>query len=1146
MPAAPNGSPAESPLDVERVEWFPATSEAIEVRVVGRWREKSPRSAPELVVDDGGDKRRFKAERGAGIDESGRWSARYSIPIELRPRLATKLALVHKDKEIPLPAASPGPADERNAPPPAQVVDPTVMAERRARRAEMVEESVVRRAQAAEQTVTTLETQLSNLEERLRTATGERDELARELRAAEQRAESESRVRTDAEEDREQIKGDTERQLAELRARLAAAEDHAARLAGEMDDVRREGAEAQQAAVAARKAAERAEAAAREREDAASRRLEEVDVALASHEGVAGDLARLSDEARALSERLATERAAREEAERTLAAERERFAEAGDKVTLLEHELDRRARVQSTVQVELEELREDLVRVKAQAEDQAKRQSGAVETLADLSASTKGLRARIQELDAAERNARAELERRTGELARTKGELERARAELATAEVSEGGRAAALREAERSIAAVRQESSDAQAKLEEERRKRFETEAALKSQLERERDRFTGQLAESEGQLRAQIAQQRSAFEEQVTSIESMVIDLRGRLTQAAAELEAKLEAERGERDDLDRVIDELEADRDRLRDEADRVKREAAADMESAADARAAREGAVEALVADVLKTASSLRESLQGELRAFEERVETEREGFRADLADVEQRVASLGADLEVERTARWVAEQELATERKRAAEPPESRVRIIREEASAADLERVRDELTSARTELDAERARADRAAAATEDAEQLRQDLEAAEARLKAESEPGVVDEEPEPEPDARVEPEPEAEAAPEPEPDPFAASEPDAFSLPRPESQTPRPRREAGAPEPGVWPEPALPMRPDPEPRPDARSTEPPTGRASIVDQVSPGDAPLEREAERPAPAESESEAPDGAAEHVVPSEAPELPDPLALSAARPEVTPSGAQLLAPRVVAAGGRRSVGWLSPAIEVLGETNEAAAAQLVVELLPAQGAALADRFAYAVTIDGHGTYRVELGAGRGMVEKRPGAEAVGDVEVRITGPASSLAGLVAGNAGRRLRGARVEGHKRRLRKLLKARRNPVALADFAQQGLLVDPGLILDVLALAIDPAWTTGHRFTIAYDVEGAGVFGLVSRDGDDVIVQRDPPLGEAAAVISVSHAAFLPLLARLAPPPGERAWVRGNVHAVELLTGWFDRAQGIAE
>ena len=220
-----------------------------------------------------------------------------------------------------------------------------------------------------------------------------------------------------------------------------------------------------------------------------------------------------------------------------------------------------------------------------------------------------------------------------------------------------------------------------------------------------------------------------------------------------------------------------------------------------------------------------------------------------------------------------------------------------------------------------------------------------------------------------------------------------------------------------------------------------------------------------------------------------------------------------------------------------------------RVITALLPAQGPALARALTYELDVDGDGTFRVELGAGVARVEPQPPATPPDpDVELRVAGPPSALAPLVAGGAGRRLRGARVSGRKRRLRPLLKARRKPVTLAELAVLGLPLEPGLLLRALTSLIDPAWTAGERFTVVYDVAGAppAAHRVEVADGAPVVATQGVPPEPAAATVSLARGAFVSLLARVAPPPGERVVVHGDLRAVELLHRWTDRVQGIPE
>jgi hypothetical protein len=51
-------------------------------------------------------------------------------------------------------------------------------------------------------------------------------------------------------------------------------------------------------------------------------------------------------------------------------------------------------------------------------------------------------------------------------------------------------------------------------------------------------------------------------------------------------------------------------------------------------------------------------------------------------------------------------------------------------------------------------------------------------------------------------------------------------------------------------------------------------------------------------------------------------------------------------------------------------------------------------------------------------------------------------------------------------------------------------------------------------------------------------------GDPAATVTLPVPALAALLARTELPPGAEPTVAGDQHAVALLHGWFDRAQGL--
>ena len=66
------------------------------------------------------------------------------------------------------------------------------------------------------------------------------------------------------------------------------------------------------------------------------------------------------------------------------------------------------------------------------------------------------------------------------------------------------------------------------------------------------------------------------------------------------------------------------------------------------------------------------------------------------------------------------------------------------------------------------------------------------------------------------------------------------------------------------------------------------------------------------------------------------------------------------------------------------------------------------------------------------------------------------------------------------------------------------------------------------------------------DGAPVTAGTGHPAGGCAVTVTIASTALLPLLARVALPPGERAVVHGEQAKLDLLHSWTDRVQGIPE
>lgn len=1098
--------PDSAPLQIDRVEWVPASPEAVHVHLFGRWRDRPVSEPLVLLVGDAGRRRGFEALPAGppGV------LAAFAVPNELRPRLTADIALQVGAAELELPPAAAGILGEEHDDEQGEVIDRAVLAERRARRAELTEDALSRRAVQAERTVSTLEAQLANLEQRLGTAREERDELEsrmaeaqRRLRAAEQREYAEQQRRIESQDELEALRRAQQTEVETLRARVAAANQRAEDLAREVDRARRAAAEAIQQAQADRGALRRAEQALTVRETGTAAAEADLARRLAEMQAAESSLAELHGRADRLAEQLETERAARSRAEAALADEREA---AQARVTLLEHELEDRRAAQQRIGGQVGALRTEVERLQAAAAEQARTQEmvGKVEQAAVL------LKDRVVDLerrkDAAEREAaqlREVLTARTTELERARIDLEHATRDVEAATAVAARQEAALAQAQLTIDAVRSSAGELQLQLDNERRERAQVEAGLHEELARTRAEGQRALNEAEVELRADVVAQRRAVQTQIASIERHVSGLREQLIVAAATLRDELDGERAARQAAERelaeergrieaeratassALVELERERARSREleaeiaETQRALREQVERERDQQAARAGREGEVQRLVGDVLRTSASLREGFEREIRQLEgeltERIVAERRGAAEDLAAMEAQMGELrarlesagtqtDAELQAERTARWLAEAELARERQRTGSEAL--------EVERAHRRRLEAELQTLRAELG--RARADAGGHGARDAEAraIADGLSSAAGRLRDDREPLAADELPEMPPRPHV-------SAPE---IPLALTEPHE----RHPVDLAGPPGLAARPEPAISPEPG-------EPTDDPVRHE---HSGSSLDVGGP-------EPEAAAPAE-----------------------------------------LRPRDGAPAARRESAWLAPAIARLAALDPQAAARLVVALLPVQRLHVDGDVSYDLTVEELGTFRVLLHPGATTIEPRSAPGGRKEVDFHLAGPAAVLAELAGGGIRRRPRGTRVTGSKRKLRRLLRELRQPVGLADVQRSGASVDPGLVLAALCAAVPAAETVGHAFVCVWDV-GGEIWHVRVADGLSPSAAPGLPSDAVAATVRVGPEALLPLLAGLPTPAGAEARVEGNAHAVALLRRWFDQAQGLA-
>jgi ribonucleoside-diphosphate reductase beta chain len=240
----------------------------------------------------------------------------------------------------------------------------------------------------------------------------------------------------------------------------------------------------------------------------------------------------------------------------------------------------------------------------------------------------------------------------------------------------------------------------------------------------------------------------------------------------------------------------------------------------------------------------------------------------------------------------------------------------------------------------------------------------------------------------------------------------------------------------------------------------------------------------------------------------------------------------------------------GTAAQALRRMAEAEPELAARLIVQSLPAAAATLPAGLSYRLELDGLGAWTVNpLGDRAEVTEAAEGASLNGEAFAIRTDPAT-LAQLASGRSpvGAMARG-RIKLRGRR-RKALALRRLSVDAGprDLARLGLPVDPDLVFRSLAYAIEPEWTRGHSFAVAYELvgDGGGVWRVEVNDGD-VRVRRG--VGDSPdAVVRIRYSDWLRLLSgEISPSDAMRLGfteVEGKIFPVTRMGRWIDRAEGV--
>jgi hypothetical protein len=155
-------------------------------------------------------------------------------------------------------------------------------------------------------------------------------------------------------------------------------------------------------------------------------------------------------------------------------------------------------------------------------------------------------------------------------------------------------------------------------------------------------------------------------------------------------------------------------------------------------------------------------------------------------------------------------------------------------------------------------------------------------------------------------------------------------------------------------------------------------------------------------------------------------------------------------------------------------------------------------------------------------------------------LPGPPDALARvLVAGRIRRRIRWEkeRLACAPKTVSELVPLVRLRASPAQLRAAGVGLEPGLAFSVVAFSVEPAWTGGHRFTIAHRGPDLVTYFTVLDRTRPVVGTEPPPAPVTTTICCLDEALFPVLCGEL--PPG--VTVLGALAPLQLVQRWFARA-----
>src|SRR4051795_11386539 len=238
---------------------------------------------------------------------------------------------------------------------------------------------------------------------------------------------------------------------------------------------------------------------------------------------------------------------------------------------------------------------------------------------------------------------------------------------------------------------------------------------------------------------------------------------------------------------------------------------------------------------------------------------------------------------------------------------------------------------------------------------------------------------------------------------------------------------------------------------------------------------------------------------------------------------------------------------------ALERMTREDPELATRLFLQMLPAAAQRLEGPLSYDLEIDRLGTWRVEVdGGGGGARVERLSIDAEGEVDFTIVSGAEGIAALAARQSPLKLmlRGrVRIRGKRRLARRLRALGEGPEpTIAEALAAGGELDADAIYRSLPYLIDPEWTRGHAFTVAYEIPNKGEWHVRVRDGKPLnVATQGTPETRPDARITLSLDTYRDLVTGAMTPPAAMQRhlieIEGEIYPTTLLGRWIDRAQG---